>query len=156
MRRDQDRREGRQPRSLCRAFRRPRSPSHGTCSRRFCGGSPNYGRSLHLLRPEAFDSHAFTNDRREEVLPNARNGKGRIAAKNFDLFAVDNASRDWLLVGLWFTLAFYTKYQAFVLLLPAFAFAVVDPQARRCWENRAPMLRPPNRIIFPSAGSQLT
>jgi Dolichyl-phosphate-mannose-protein mannosyltransferase len=53
---------------------------------------------------------------------------------------VDNSLRDWLLVGLWFTLAFYTKYQAFVLLLPALAFAVVDPQARRCWGKPGPYI----------------
>ena len=51
---------------------------------------------------------------------------------------VGNALRDWLLVGLWFALAFYTKYQAFVLLLPVLAFAVVDPHARQCWRKPGP------------------
>ncbi len=49
-----------------------------------------------------------------------------------------NALRDWLLVGLWFALAFYTKYQAFVLLLPALACALVDPRARQCWRKPGP------------------
>ena len=55
---------------------------------------------------------------------------------------VGNAWRDWLLVGLWFALAFYTKYQAFVLLAPALIFSIVDPQARRCWGNQAPTSPP--------------
>jgi 4-amino-4-deoxy-L-arabinose transferase-like glycosyltransferase len=53
---------------------------------------------------------------------------------------VHSALRDWTMVGLWFTLAFYTKYQTFVLLLPAFAFAIVDPQARRCWGKPSPYI----------------
>jgi hypothetical protein len=53
---------------------------------------------------------------------------------------VGNAWRDWLLVGLWFTLAFYTKYQTFVLLAPAFIFSIVDSQARRCWRKPGPYI----------------
>jgi 4-amino-4-deoxy-L-arabinose transferase-like glycosyltransferase len=48
--------------------------------------------------------------------------------------------RDWLLVGLWFALAFYAKYEAVVLLIPALLFAIVDPQARRCWKGFGPYL----------------
>ncbi len=51
---------------------------------------------------------------------------------------VGNAWRDWLLVGLWFALAFYTKYQTVVLLLPAFVFSIVNQQARQCWRKRGP------------------
>src|SRR5262245_49880112 len=43
----------------------PRSPSHGKCSRRFCGSSRNCGRSHHQRRREAFDGYAFrATDRR--------------------------------------------------------------------------------------------
>ena len=53
---------------------------------------------------------------------------------------VGGALRDWLLLGLWFALAFYTKYEAFVLLVPALLFSVVDPQARRCWGKPGPYI----------------
>ena len=53
---------------------------------------------------------------------------------------VGSALRDWLLVGLWFALAFYTKYEAFVLLVPALLFSIVDPQARRCWGKPGPYI----------------
>ena len=42
---DQDRREGGEP--LMLSSRWPRSPSHGKCSKRFCGSSRNCGRSHH-------------------------------------------------------------------------------------------------------------
>src|SRR6266487_1239928 len=43
----------------------PRSPSHGKCSKRFCGSSRSYGRSRHRRRREAFDvMHSRATDRR--------------------------------------------------------------------------------------------
>src|SRR5215831_5605551 len=33
----------------------PRSPSHGKCSKRFCGSSRSYGRSHHQRQRETFD-----------------------------------------------------------------------------------------------------
>jgi hypothetical protein len=50
----------------------PRSPSHGKCSRRFCGSSRNCGRSHHQRRREAFDGYAFKSSKWEECAPNAR------------------------------------------------------------------------------------
>src|SRR5215813_11681797 len=46
----------------------PRSPSHGKCSKRFCGSSRSYGRSHHPCQHEAFDCHAFTRNRQEECV----------------------------------------------------------------------------------------
>src|SRR5262249_21666811 len=46
----------------------PRSPSHGKCSKRFCGSSRNYGRSHHPRQHEAFDCHAFKSNRQEECV----------------------------------------------------------------------------------------
>src|SRR6516165_4540249 len=46
----------------------PRSPTHGKCSRRFCGSSRNYGRSHHPRQHEAFDCHAFKRNRQEECV----------------------------------------------------------------------------------------
>ena len=46
----------------------PRSPSHGKCSRRFCGSSRSYGRSHHPRQHEAFDCHAFKRNRQEECV----------------------------------------------------------------------------------------
>src|SRR5262249_12369889 len=43
----------------------PRLPSHGKCSKRFCGSSQSYGRSHHQRRREAFDvMHSTATDRR--------------------------------------------------------------------------------------------
>src|SRR5262249_11424703 len=43
----------------------PRSPSHGKCSKRFCGSSRNYGRSHHQRQHEMFDvMHSRATDRR--------------------------------------------------------------------------------------------
>src|SRR5262249_42406363 len=43
----------------------PRSPSHGTCSKRFCGSSQSYGRSHHQRQRETFDvMHSRATDRR--------------------------------------------------------------------------------------------
>jgi len=43
----------------------PRSPSHGKCSRRFCGSSRNCGRSHHQRQRETFDvMHSRAIDRR--------------------------------------------------------------------------------------------
>ena len=33
----------------------PRSPSHGKCSRKYCGSSLNYGHSHHQRQRETFD-----------------------------------------------------------------------------------------------------
>src|SRR5499433_3843973 len=46
----------------------PRSPSHGKCSKRFCGSSRSYGRSHHPRQHEAFDCHAFKRNRQEECV----------------------------------------------------------------------------------------
>src|SRR5262249_13753347 len=46
----------------------PRSPSHGKCSRRFCGSSRNCGRSRHQRRREAFEGHAFKSNRQKECV----------------------------------------------------------------------------------------
>src|SRR5215831_10942301 len=46
----------------------PRSPSHGKCSKRFCGSSRSYGRSHHPRQHEAFDCHAFERNRQEECV----------------------------------------------------------------------------------------
>src|SRR3974390_564268 len=48
---------------------------------------------------------------------------------------VGNRLGDWALVGLWFALAFYAKYEAVILLVPALAFSLLDPQARRAWRG---------------------
>ncbi len=53
---------------------------------------------------------------------------------------VDRQRRDWILVGLWFALAFYAKYAAVMLVAPLLLFSVVDPQARRCWRTPGPYL----------------
>src|SRR5262249_55637952 len=43
----------------------PRSPSHGKCSKRFCGSSRSYGRSHHQRQRETFDvMHSRAADRR--------------------------------------------------------------------------------------------
>src|SRR5215471_11640021 len=43
----------------------PRSPSHGKCSKRFCGSSRSYGRSHHQRQHEMFDvMHSRATDRR--------------------------------------------------------------------------------------------
>src|SRR5215813_960901 len=43
----------------------PRSPSHGKCSKRFCGSSRSYGRSHHQRQRETFDvMHSRATDRR--------------------------------------------------------------------------------------------
>jgi len=47
---------------------------------------------------------------------------------------------DWILVGLWFALAFYAKYAAVTLIAPLLLFSVVDPQARRSWRTPGPYL----------------
>src|SRR5215813_5900049 len=49
-----------------------RSPSHGKCSKRFCGSSRNCGRSHHQRQHETFDSHAFKSDRRNECVRTPR------------------------------------------------------------------------------------
>src|SRR5262249_32453746 len=46
----------------------PRSPSHGKCSKRFCGSSRNCGRCHHQRQHETFDSHAFKSNRRNECV----------------------------------------------------------------------------------------
>src|SRR5215467_2275265 len=46
----------------------PRSPSHGKCSRRFCGSSRSYGRSHHQRQHETFDGHAFKSNRQKECV----------------------------------------------------------------------------------------
>src|SRR5262245_44318777 len=46
----------------------PRSPSHGKCSKRFCGSSRSYGRSHHQRQHEAFDCHAFKHNRQEKCV----------------------------------------------------------------------------------------
>ena len=48
--------------------------------------------------------------------------------------------RDFILVGIGFALAFLGKYVAATLLAPVLLFAVIDPQARRCWRNAGPYL----------------
>jgi hypothetical protein len=45
-----------------------RSPSHGKCSKRFCGSSRSYGRSHRPRQHEAFDCHAFKRNRQEECV----------------------------------------------------------------------------------------
>ena len=47
---------------------------------------------------------------------------------------------DWLLVGLWFALAFYAKYAAVTLVAPLLLFSVVDRRARRSWRTPGPYL----------------
>ena len=49
-------------------FRWRRSPSHGKCSRRFCGSLRNYGRSHHQHQRETLDGHALKSNRREECV----------------------------------------------------------------------------------------
>src|SRR6478735_9253522 len=44
------------------------SPSHGKCSKRFCGSSRSYGRSHRPRQHEAFDCHAFKRNRQEECV----------------------------------------------------------------------------------------
>src|SRR6266567_268452 len=59
------------PVALCSTMspsRWPRSPSHGKCSKRFCGSSRSYGRSHHPRQHEAFDCHAFKRNRQEECV----------------------------------------------------------------------------------------
>src|SRR5262245_30216622 len=46
----------------------PRSPSHGKCSKRFCGSSRSYGHSHHQRQHEAFDCHAFKSNRQEKCV----------------------------------------------------------------------------------------
>src|SRR5262245_56888683 len=46
----------------------PRSPSHGKCSKRFCGSSRSYGRNHHQRERETFDSHAFKSNRQKECV----------------------------------------------------------------------------------------
>jgi len=58
------------------------------------------------------------------------------------------ATLDWVLVGVWFALAFYAKYTAATLLLPVLFFALVDPTARRCWAGRRAIR---TAIRFPTA-----
>jgi hypothetical protein len=43
-----------------------RSPSHGKCSKRFCGSLRNCGRSHHQRQHETLDGQAFNSIRREE------------------------------------------------------------------------------------------
>src|SRR6476660_8433395 len=49
-------------------FRWRRSPSHGKCSRRFCGSLRNYGRRHHQHQRETLDGHALKSNRREECV----------------------------------------------------------------------------------------
>src|ERR1700726_1442897 len=49
-------------------FRWRRSPSHGKCSRRFCGSLRNYGRSHHQHQRETLNGHALKSNRREECV----------------------------------------------------------------------------------------
>src|SRR6185437_3248693 len=49
-------------------FRWRRSPSHGKCSRRFCGSLRNYGRSHHQHQRQTLDGHALKSNRREECV----------------------------------------------------------------------------------------
>jgi hypothetical protein len=53
---------------------------------------------------------------------------------------VGNRLADWALVGLWFALAFYAKYEAVILLVPALAFSLIDAEARRAWRGAGPYL----------------
>jgi hypothetical protein len=46
----------------------PRSPSHGKCSRRFCGSWRNCDRSHHQRGREVFDGDALKGNRREECV----------------------------------------------------------------------------------------
>jgi Transposase DDE domain group 1 len=46
----------------------PRSPSHGKCSKRFCGSSRNCGRSRHQRQRETSDGHAFKSNPRQECV----------------------------------------------------------------------------------------
>src|SRR5262249_34636420 len=46
----------------------PRSPSHGQCSKRYCGSSRSYGRSHHQRQRETFDGHAFKSNRQKECV----------------------------------------------------------------------------------------
>src|ERR1039457_4238039 len=48
-----------------------KSPSHGKCSRKYCGSSLNYGHSHHQRQRETFDGHAFKSTT-GGVRPNAR------------------------------------------------------------------------------------
>ena len=51
--------------AACASSRWPRSPSHGKCSRRFCGSSRSYGRSHHQRQRETSDvMHSRATDRR--------------------------------------------------------------------------------------------
>ena len=47
---------------------------------------------------------------------------------------------DWALTGLWFAVAFYTKYSVVTLLIPLLLFAVIDREARRAWKTPGPYL----------------
>ncbi len=53
-------------------FRWPRSPSHGKCSKGFCGSSRSYGRRHHQRARETFDVMHFQEQPTEGVRPNAR------------------------------------------------------------------------------------
>lgn len=53
---------------------------------------------------------------------------------------VDHRRRHWILVGLWFALAFYAKYVAATLIAPLLLFSVLDARARRCWRTPGPYL----------------
>jgi 4-amino-4-deoxy-L-arabinose transferase-like glycosyltransferase len=53
---------------------------------------------------------------------------------------VDRRPLDWILVGLWLALAFYAKYAAITLVVPLLLFALLDPDARRCWRTPGPYL----------------
>jgi hypothetical protein len=60
-------------------YRWPRSPSHGKCSKRYCGSSRNCGRSRHLRQHETFDVHAFKGNRREECAQSPENWPDQVA-----------------------------------------------------------------------------
>src|SRR5262249_50213007 len=48
----------------------PRSPSHGKCSKRFCGSSRSYGRSHHQRSRETFDvMHSRATDKKCVQMP---------------------------------------------------------------------------------------
>src|SRR5262249_43069500 len=46
----------------------PRSPSHGKCSKRFCGSSRSCGRSHHQRQRETFDVMTFKSNRQKECV----------------------------------------------------------------------------------------
>src|SRR6516162_1048621 len=53
----------------------PRPPSHGKCSRRFCGSSQNCGRSRHQRWRKTFDGRAFKANKPEECVPYVRKNR---------------------------------------------------------------------------------